>query len=61
MCGCETASWKRMLAVQPAADGIAIDAQICRKGGDWSGEAKIVVRRGVRMGMLYDFVFEGVG
>lgn len=49
-----------MLAVQPAADGIAIDAQTCRKGGDWSGEAKIVVRRGVRMGMLYDYVLRGL-
>ncbi|KAF7854562.1 hypothetical protein EAF04_010371 [Stromatinia cepivora] len=51
------ASWRDMLVVQPAAREIIVDAETSSMGGVSGGEARITVEGGVRMGMLFDYVW----
>ncbi|KAI9645148.1 hypothetical protein NHQ30_005882 [Ciborinia camelliae] len=53
----EKASWRHMLVVQPASVEMAIDASAYSREGSSRKEGWVRVDGGVRMGMLYDYIW----
>ncbi|OCL05415.1 hypothetical protein AOQ84DRAFT_366650, partial [Glonium stellatum] len=50
------ASWRKMLVVQPPIKVLQVNEHYSDRSSNYSRRAKLLAERGVRMGMLYDFV-----